>query len=248
MATANIIVAAGSTLPTPPVGEATLFVDTENNNILSLKLSDGSVRVYSESGAAECCSCELAKKFMDQIGCALNSGMLPPDTYQALINSGYTVNTSETDDGNGNKTCTVTIGTTQTTPTGIAITDPGNVSIAAGAIILEKIMTPLGANPGVVWTSQDPTKGTVNPSTGEFTPIAIGDTLVTAYSIVNPSVSGTRIEISTENKKNIEAHSIEINTLKTKSDLNDYKWNIYENQIRDFVKPEEIDYSKLKRR
>lgn len=192
MATANIIVAAGSTLATPPVGEATLFIDTENNNILSLKLSDGTVRVYTSDGAAECCSCELAKKFMEDIGCALKSGMLPAATYQALIQSGYSVTTNETDDGNGNKTCTVSLGPQTTTPTGIAITNPGNVSILAGPIGLEKVMTPLGSNPSVVWTSGTPATGTINAATGVFTPLVIGDTLITAYSTVDPLVVGTR--------------------------------------------------------
>lgn len=192
MATANIIVAAGSTLDTPPVGEATLFIDTENNNILSLKLSDGTIRIYSDNAAAECCSCELAKKFMEDIGCALKSGMLTGDQYTTLIKSGYNVNTIETDDGNGNKTCQVILGPQSLTPTAISINNPGNVSIAGGAITLGLVMTPVGANPSVVWVSGTPAKGTVHPSTGLFTPLVAGDTIVTAYSTINPLISGSR--------------------------------------------------------
>lgn len=48
------------------------------------------------------------------------------------------------------------------------------------------------------------------------------------------------VEKSVEMKKLVDNHTTDINTLKTKSDLNDYKWNIYENQIKDFMKPEEV--------
>jgi len=193
MATANIPVAAGSLLAIPPVGEATLFIDTENNNILSLKLSDGSVRVYTADGAAQCCSCELAKKFTEDIGCALNSGMLPPDTYAALIQSGFSVTTTETDDGNGNKTCTVSLGAQILTPTGITIDDPGNISLGGGPVQLTKTVTPSGSNPGVVWVSLDPANGTIDAGTGIFTPLMSGViATVEAYSVIDPLVKGSR--------------------------------------------------------
>ncbi len=106
MEAGNIIIAAGSTLPVPPAGEATLFIDTENNNTLSLKLPDGSIKIYTASNAAECCSCELAKKMMEDIGCALKDGAMTAVEYTALIAAGVTFNSTETDDGDGNKTQT----------------------------------------------------------------------------------------------------------------------------------------------
>lgn len=193
MATSNIIVAAGSTLPTPPVGEATLFIDTENNNILSLKKSDGSVVVYSESNAAECCSCEIAKKYMEDIACALKSGMLNASQFATMIDKGLVVTSNETTDVDGNKTCTVSIGPKAATPTGITISNPGSVSLEAGTVQLTKTVTPVGANEGVVWVSLTPANGTID-QTGLFTPLVAGTTTtVEAYSVVDPTVKGSRV-------------------------------------------------------
>jgi len=48
-------------------------------------------------------------------------------------------------------------------------------------------------------------------------------------------------ELEIDTKSNV----IDINTLKEKSSLNEYKWSIYETQIRNFIKPDEPE---IKRR
>jgi len=191
--TANIIIAAGSTLPNPPAGEATLFINTEDNNILSLKMPDGSIIHYSASAAAECCSCEIAEKFIKDIGCALKEGMITAAEYTALIQAGLNVTSVDTDDGHGNTTCNVTIAPQNITPVSISIADPGPVSLGAGIPVpLVQTVLPTGANQSVVWTSGTPAKGTVNPATGVFTAVELGTTVITAFSAINPSISGTR--------------------------------------------------------
>lgn len=194
MATANIIVAAGSTLPTPPAGEATLFINTENNNILSLKDSSGNIVPYTDSAVTECCSCEIAKKYMEDIACALKSGMLNASQFATMIDKGLVVESTESADVVGNKTCTVSIGPKTIVPTGLAIADPGAVSQAGGTVQLLATATPTGASNDVAWVSLDPLKATID-HTGLLTPLlaGVGTTAnIKAISLVDPSVTVTR--------------------------------------------------------
>lgn len=195
MATANIIVAAGSTLPTPPSGEATLFINTENNNILSLKDSSGNIVPYTDAAVTECCSCEIAKKYMEDIACALKSGMLNASQFATMIDKGLVVESTESTDVAGNKTCTVSIGPKTILPTGLTISNPGSVSQAGGAVTLTASSTPSGSSNEVAWFSSDATKATID-HTGLLTPLLAGvGTAVTiqAVSLVDPSVSATRV-------------------------------------------------------
>lgn len=41
-------------------------------------------------------------------------------------------------------------------------------------------------------------------------------------------------------EKRVDDQSNQLTTLKEKSSLNDYRWDIYENQIKDFLKPEGV--------
>lgn len=47
-------------------------------------------------------------------------------------------------------------------------------------------------------------------------------------------------------EKRFDEQSNQLTTLKEKSSLNDYRWNIYENQIKDFLKPEGVRSPKPK--
>ena len=104
----DVQVIGASQVPTPPSGYKTLFINTEDSNILSWKDDTGTVTRFTEGDA--CCACEIAKEYADGILCALNKGFLNPTEFKALIDAGFTVNSSSTDDGAGNKTCTVTFG------------------------------------------------------------------------------------------------------------------------------------------
>lgn len=109
----NIDIAPGSTYPTPPVGQKSLFINTEDNNILSWKDSNGVItRFSSEDGDADCCACEIAKDYADAISCALKKGILTDIQVKSLMSLGFTAHVARTDDGAGNTTCTVTFGGT----------------------------------------------------------------------------------------------------------------------------------------
>jgi hypothetical protein len=104
----DVQVIAASNLTPPSSGYKTLFINTEDSNILSWMDSSGTVTRFTE-GDADCC-CEIAKEYADGILCALNKGMLSPSEFKSLVDAGFTINSSSTDDGAGNKTCTVTFG------------------------------------------------------------------------------------------------------------------------------------------
>lgn len=106
---ADIQVIAATDLPTPPVGYKTLFINTEDDNILSFMDSNRTVTRFTD-GDADCCACEIAKDYADSISCALEKGFLTDIQVKSLMNLGFTVTSSSTDDGAGNKTCTVTFG------------------------------------------------------------------------------------------------------------------------------------------
>lgn len=105
----DVQVIGASQVPTPASGYKTLFINTEDDNILSWKDSSGTVTRFTD-GDADCCACEIAKEYADGILCALNKGYLNSTDFKALIDAGFTVNSTKTDDGNGNTSCTVTFG------------------------------------------------------------------------------------------------------------------------------------------
>ena len=106
----DVQVIGASQVPTPSAGYKTLFINTEDGNILSWKDDTGTVTRFTD-GDSDCC-CEIAKDYADGILCALNKGFLTSAEFKSLIDAGFTINSASTDDGAGNKTCTVTFGST----------------------------------------------------------------------------------------------------------------------------------------
>lgn len=113
----DIIVAAGSLLPNPPVGSVTLFINSEDNNILSYK--DNSGRVWRYNGnddgdpsgeVGKGFAYKIAKKMVDGMAEGLENGTLDPADYQTFISNGLNVKVKETDSGNGTKTYDINIG------------------------------------------------------------------------------------------------------------------------------------------
>lgn len=109
----DIQVIAASQVPTPSAGYRTLFINTEDSNMLSWKDSNGTVtRFTDDDSSAECCACAISKDYADGILCALKSGMLSASEFTSLITLGFTASATESTDVDGNKTCTVTFGGT----------------------------------------------------------------------------------------------------------------------------------------
>lgn len=194
----NIDVISASSVPTPPAGERTLFVNADNS-LLTWKYDDGSIHLFSDTdGDADCCACEISKDYADGLLCALKSGILAAADFNALISLGFTVNVNETTDPTtGNTTCSVVLGTSAA-----AIVNPVSLIIIPNVTTLTSGVptqqyyaqfTPANTtNQAVNWISSDPTKATVN-SSGLVTRVAVGTTTIYCYSVANNAVFNTKV-------------------------------------------------------
>lgn len=190
----NIQVISAASVPTPPSGERTLFVNSDNG-LLSWKYDDGTVHVFSD-GDAECCACIISKDYVDGILCALKSGILAPSDFNALINLGFTVNATETTDPTtGNTICNVTMGASAgavIAPASLIIVPDVTTFAHTATQQYYRQFTPANTtNQGVNWFSSDPTKATVN-SSGLVTGVAAGTTTIYAYSQANPTILASK--------------------------------------------------------
>lgn len=181
----------------PAAGTVKLFINTDKNNVLYYIDSSGNIRVYSygDTSLEDCCSCEIAKQWMDRITCALNSGMVTATEFGTFVNTGLTVSATETTDPEtGAKTCTVNVG--PQTPAvvavaGLSITVPETLETALGIGATSQfvaVITPPTAPQGIVWVSSDPSVAIVT-STGLVIGISAGTATIYAYSAANPSYS-----------------------------------------------------------
>ena len=193
---ADILIAAGSSMQPAPAGQVVLFIDTENNNILSYIDSAGTIKIYNAGDSSEleeCCSCVIAKQWIDRVTCALQSGMLDATEFGTLISQGLIVEATETvDPATGAKTCKVEVGPKNYISNILPIAIVPNPSIIEGLKVdvtkqIIWICYPNGSNQAVTFLSSNPSIATVS-STGLVTGVAIGSCTVTIRSVANPSV------------------------------------------------------------
>jgi len=195
---ADILIAAGSGMQPAPAGQVTLFIDTDNNNILSYIDSAGVIKIYNSgnpSDLEECCSCEIAKMWTKAVTCALQSGMLAADEFGTIINQGMSVTSTETTDPDtGVKTCTVNVGPQNTVPVvSVTITGETERGINIGETLqLTATVLPATAPQGVVWISSNPLRAVVTQS-GLVIGVAAGAVTIYAYS----QVDGTKLDLVT---------------------------------------------------
>lgn len=195
---ADILIAAGSGMQPAPAGQVTLFIDTDNNNILSYIDSAGVIKIYNSgnpSDLEECCSCEIAKMWTKAVTCALQSGMLAADEFGTIINQGMSVTSTETTDPlTGVKTCTVNVGPQNTVPV-ISVTITGNperpLAIGATEQLVVNVL-PATAPQGVIWVSSNPTRAVVSQS-GLVVGVSAGSATIYAYS----QADGTKFDLVT---------------------------------------------------
>lgn len=189
----NIQVIAAALVPTPPAGFRTLFIDSSNNGILTWKLDNGTLAIFSETEDPDCCSCEIAKEQMKAVACALKNGTISATEYGVIISSGINVTTTESVALNGNKTCTVTVGSNVPTivGTGVVVSSPNSVNVGA-SIQAYAVFTPRNTtNQNVTWVSTDTTKATINAD-GLITGVAAGTTTIRVIT-ADRSISGEKI-------------------------------------------------------
>jgi uncharacterized protein YjdB len=195
---ADILIAAGSGMQPAPAGQVTLFIDTDNNNILSYIDSAGVIKIYNSgnpSDLEECCSCEIAKMWTKAVTCALQSGMLAADEFGTIINQGMSVTSTETTDPDtGVKTCTVNVGPQNTVPVAsVTITGESERAINVGETLqLVATVLPATAPQGVIWVSSNPTRAVVSQS-GLVVGVSAGSVTIYAYS----QADGTKFDLVT---------------------------------------------------
>lgn len=195
---ADILIAAGSGMQPAPAGQVTLFIDTENNNILSYIDSAGVIKIYNSgnpSDLEECCSCEIAKMWTKAVTCALQNGMLAADEFGTIINQGMSVTSTETTDPDtGVKTCTVNVGPQNTVPVvSVTITGEPERGILIGKTAqLVAVVLPATAPQGVIWISSNPLRAVVTQS-GLVIGVAAGAVTIYAYS----QADGTKLDLVT---------------------------------------------------
>lgn len=194
---ADILIAAGSTMQPAPAGQVTLFIDTENNNILSYIDSAGVIKIYNSGDTSEleeCCSCVIAKQWIDRVTCSLKDGKLDATEFGLIMNQGLSVVSTETTDPlTGTKTCRVDIGPKSNVPVISVTIDDKDNSLAIGATKqLSASVLPSGADQNIIWISANPSKAVVS-STGLVLGIAAGTVVIFAYSAVDSSKFDTSI-------------------------------------------------------
>lgn len=191
----DIIVASEATMLSniPTAGNVTLFINTDKNNVLYYISSDGVFHKYSDgdvSSLEECCSCEIAKKIMDSVACALRDGLITPEQLTAFVETGINVTTTEqTNAETGVKTCSVDVGPRQIGVLSLEINEPAPTLAADETYQLTLTFNPSNAsNKGVVWVSSNPTVATVDQN-GLVTGLTAGTATVYAYSTSNSNAN-----------------------------------------------------------
>lgn len=188
---------ASMLLSLPIAGQVKLFINTDKNNILYYVNSDGQFFIYNANNTSEleeCCSCIIAKQWMDRITCAMKSGMITATEFGTFINSGLTVTATESvDPDTGVKTCRVDIGPkTNIEVTSVTIAEKDNTLTVGQTKQLTVAVLPSNAPQGVIWISANLSKAVVSQS-GLVLAISAGNVVIYAYS----AVDGTKFDVTT---------------------------------------------------
>lgn len=183
----NIEIANPASIPNPPAGEVTIFLDSTNNNILSYKDENGNVYLYDKNNAPEVacsCCCELAESTMTKITCALKDGTITMADFQTFINNGFSVMGASTKDEDGNMSCAVNISTSRPPipVLGISLEVSSNIKVGATGQATATINPTNASNPTVYFYSLNPSIAMVNQYTGVVTGISVGTTTIIAVT------------------------------------------------------------------
>jgi uncharacterized protein YjdB len=170
----------------PAAGGLNFFYNSDHGNKLYSVDSAGTFNFASDnSDDNDCCTCELTERWLCGLNDALNDGLITPGQYQAAIALGFTV--TSTSDGNGG--CYIKTSTAVVRPITV-IVSPSTGSVASGTQLqLGSSVTPAGAYPNVFWLSSNTDKATVD-QTGYVTTLDTGNVTITAYSLLDSSISG----------------------------------------------------------
>ena len=179
----EILVGTPASIATPPAGQVTLFLNTLNNNILSYKDENGDVFIYSAGNGDEvmdCCACDIAKDLIGKIGCSLKDGIIDAAAFQAIVNAGISVVGNSPNDGNGNKTCNISISASNVPVTGVSVvpTVINPLAVLGQAVAVATITPANASNQTKIWSSDNVAVATVDQN-GVITGVSAGLAIIT---------------------------------------------------------------------
>jgi uncharacterized protein YjdB len=180
-----IVISSESNAPIPPAGEATLFINTDKNNTLYAKYSDGSVIPYTGEDSAA--AALIAETWMQAVTCSLKTGIITAQEFQDIMDQGLTIQSNTTTDDDGNITQTLSVGSRTITLNSIT-PDLLAVPLAVAGthqIVITFNPTNVG-NKGLSYISSDATKATVSAS-GLITGVAAGVATITVIPTADPA-------------------------------------------------------------
>lgn len=181
----DIIVGTPSSITTPAAGYVTLFLNTEANNQLYAKFSDGTIEPYASSGAESANS--MASAWTDGVMCALKRGVITAAQYQEIVNSGFMIQTTTDVDGN----TTVSVGSRTVSITSITLNASAVTKDPAQTHQITITWDPTNAgNKTVQYVSSDAAVATVD-SNGLVTAVATGTAVISVIPLADPSKTKT---------------------------------------------------------
>lgn len=185
----TIIISSEANAPTPPAGEATLFINTDKNNILYVKYPDGSLTPYNGSNDEN--AGNLASEWLQAISCALKSGMITASNFEDIMSQGIAIQSSSVTDGSGNTTSTFTVGSRETILNSITLDTTTTTIAVSGTHQITTTFDPTGTtNKGLLYITSNSAKATVS-ATGLITGVATGSAVITVIPIADPSKAKT---------------------------------------------------------
>lgn len=181
----DIIVGTPASIATPAAGYVTLFINTEANNQLYAKFSDGTVEPYSSTSSESASG--IASAWLDGVMCALKKGTITATEYQSIVNSGLTIQTVT--DASGNTT--VSIGSRSGALSSITL---NTSAVAKGTGTTHQITITWDpatvTNQSVSYVTSNATLATVDAN-GLVSCIAAGVVVITVIPLADPTKAKT---------------------------------------------------------
>lgn len=183
----NILIGTPGSIPTPPSGEITRFLDTTYTPArLSYKDSTGAVYPFPADslGVGEQCCCDIATDIASKISCAAESGVISMADYNAFIKQGTSVSASRVIDSNGNPSYIVSVSALYIPLTGLSVapTTITSLPVNSSRVIVPTFTPANSTEKTLLWSTSNASTATVS-AYGEVTGKAIGTCTITATNL-----------------------------------------------------------------
>jgi len=167
----------------PAAGQLNYFFNTDKGgNIWSVD----STGKFSFVAAVDddCCTCKITDAWLCGLNEGLLSGNLTAAEYQTLLQSGLTINSTNTGGGN----CTIAVGLSNAPVVSVTMLSKITTLAHGAAYQMASLVAPSNAPQGVLWISNNPTVVSVD-QTGQVNGLGTSTlhATITVYSISDPT-------------------------------------------------------------